>query len=218
MRLTFDRFTLDSERRELLDGTQPVHLGPKAFFLLEILIGGRPRALSKKELYERVWPDTFVDESNLPGLVNELRSALGDRRRKPRFIRTVHGFGYAFCGQIQSDAGRPPAAFIIFRGRELPMCEGVNTLGRDPSADVQIDDSTVSRTHATITLQDDSATIEDLDSKNGTFLDGVKLNGSAPLPDRQTIVLGDASLVFRRTPVAGSTVTVSKPRRRNASP
>ena len=213
MRVSFDRFTFDSERRELLDGTQPVHVGPKAFLLLEILIVGRPRAFSKKELYERVWPDTFVDESNLPGLVNELRSALGDRRRKPRFIRTVHGFGYGFCGQIQSDIELPAAAFVAFRGRQLPLREGVNTLGRDPTADVQIDDSTVSRKHATITLEDGSITIEDLDSKNGTFLDGMKLRGSAPVADRQTIVLGDASLVFRRSAAAGSTVTVSKSRR-----
>ncbi len=213
MRVAFDRFTFDSERRELLEGAQPIHLGPKAFLLLEILIGASPRALSKKELYERIWPDTFVNESNLPGLVNELRSALGDRARKRRFIRTVHGFGYAFCCQLKSDDGRSPAGFIVFRGREFPLQDGVNTLGRDPSADVQIDDATVSRKHAAITLRDDSATVEDLASKNGTFLDGVKLSGSAPLGDRQTIVLGDASLVFRRSLTPSSTVTVSKSRR-----
>src|SRR5438552_13881589 len=117
MHVTFDRFTFDSERRELLQGRQPKHLGPKAFLLLEILIGSSPRALGKKELYERVWPDTFVDESNLSGLINELRSALGDRRRKARFIRTVHGFGYAFCGRIKSSDGRAPSAFIAFRGQ-----------------------------------------------------------------------------------------------------
>jgi len=213
MRVTFDRFTFDSERRELLQGTQPVHLGPKAFTLLEVLIGGSPRAFSKKELYERIWPDTFVDESNLPGLVNELRGALGDRARKPRFIRTVHGFGYAFRGELKSDDRGAPAAFVFFRGRELPLREGVNTLGRDPSADVQIEDDTVSRKHATITLNAGSATIEDLASKNGTFLDGVQLHGSFPLNDRQTIVLGDASLVFRRSRSRGSTVTVSRSRR-----
>src|SRR5438105_3410390 len=210
MRVTFDRFTFDSERRELLEDAHPIHLGPKAFLLLEILIGGSPRAFSKSELYEQIWPDTFVDESNLPGLVNELRSALGDRRRKSRFIRTVHGFGYAFCAQLQS---RSSAAFIVFRGRELPLREGVNTLGRDASADVQIDDHTVSRKHAAITVRADGATIEDLESKNGTFLDGVRLNGSAPLHEAQTIVLGDASLVFRRSP-GGSTVTISRSRSR----
>lgn len=214
MRVTFDRFSFDSERRELLQGTQPIHLGPKAFALLEILIGGSPRAFSKKELYERIWPDTFVDESNLPGLVNEVRAALGDRARKPRFIRTVHGFGYAFHGELKSDDRGAPAAFVVHRGRELPLREGVNTLGRDPSADVQIEDDTVSRKHAAITLHAESATIEDLASKNGTFIDGVQLHGSAALGERHAIVLGDASLVFRRWNAPGSTVTVSRSRRR----
>src|SRR5712691_2505141 len=114
MPFTFDTFTFDAERRELLEGAQAVHLGPKAFVLLEILIDASPRALSKKELYERVWPGTFVNESNLAGLINELRSALGDRARKPRYIRTVHGFGYAFSGPIKTDERRPPVAFVVF--------------------------------------------------------------------------------------------------------
>lgn len=213
MRVAFDRFTFDSERRELLEGTQSIHLGPKAFQLLELLIGSSPRALSKKELYERIWPATFVNESNLPGLVNELRAALGDRARKPHFIRTAHGFGYAFCCPVETGEGRPPAGFVSFRGRDFPLQDGTNCLGRDPSTDVQIDDSTVSRRHAVIAIQDDSVVIEDLDSKNGTFLNGARVAGSAPLADSDTIVLGDVSLVFRRSRTPSTTVTVSKPRR-----
>lgn len=212
MRVAFDRFTFDSERRELLEESQPIHLGPKAYQLLELLIGSSPRALSKKELYERIWPGTFVNESNLPGLVNELRAALGDRARKKRFIRTVHGFGYAFCCPVTTDEVRSPAAFVSFRGRDFPLHDGTNSLGRDPSTDVQIDDSTVSRRHAVIAIRDDNVIIEDLDSKNGTFVNGAKVTGSAPLADRDTIVLGDVSLVFRRSRIPSSTVTVSKPR------
>jgi DNA-binding winged helix-turn-helix (wHTH) protein len=214
MRFTFDTFTFDSERRELLEGAQPIHLGPKAFQLLELLIGASPRALSKKELYERIWPGTFVNESNLPGLVNELRSALGDRARKRRFIRTVHGFGYAFCCPVKTDDGRSPAAFVAFRGRDFPLHDGTNVLGRDPSADAQIDDSTVSRRHALIAIREDGVIIEDLDSKNGTFINATKVTGSAPLADRDTIVLGDVSLVFRRSRTPSSTVTVNRPPRR----
>ena len=197
MHVTFDRFAFDSERRELLDKRQPVHLSPKAFRLLEILIASSPRALSKQELYEHIWPDTFVDESSLAGLIKELRGALGDRARKPLFIRTVHRFGYAFCHPLKSGSGRTRAAVVVFGGHEFPLQDGVNILGRDPSADVQIDDPAVSRKHAAITIREDEVTLEDLESKNGTFLDGVKLTGSAPLADRQTIVLGDASMIFR---------------------
>jgi DNA-binding winged helix-turn-helix (wHTH) protein len=210
MRITFDRFVFDSERRELVEGTNVVHLGPKAFRLLEILIGNSPRALSKGDLYQQVWPGTFVDESNLAGLVNELRVALGDRARDPRYIRTVHGFGYAFCAEVDGgNRERRSAALVTFRGRALPLQAGINVLGRDGSADVQIDDPTVSRRHASITIADDEATLTDLDSKNGTFLDGEKLTGSAPLGDRQTFVLGDASVTFHRSRASTSTVTTA---------
>lgn len=211
MRVTFDRFTFDSEQRTLLDGTQSVHLGPKAFQLLEQLIRHAPRALGKRELYEQLWPDTFVDESGLPGLINEIRAALGDTARKRRFIRTVHGFGYSFCGKLEKGA-QQPAAIVVFRGRKFPLYEGVNVLGRDPSADVQIDDVTVSRRHASITVAG-NVTLQDLESKNGTFISGERIAHTAPLADGQAFVLGDVSITFRRSPTAGSTVTVSRSRR-----
>jgi DNA-binding winged helix-turn-helix (wHTH) protein len=208
MLVTFDRFAFDSERRQLLEDGQAVHLSPKAYRLLEVLIANAPRALSKKDLHEAIWPLTFVEEGNVAGLVNELRTALGDRSRKPRFIRTVHGFGYALSCALTPDSAPSRAAIIIFRGQELPLGEGANVLGRDASADVQIDDPTVSRNHASITLSGDAATIEDLDSKNGTFIDGVKLTGSAPLAEGQDVVLGDARLVFRRNLKSATTVSV----------
>src|ERR1043165_4501095 len=202
MRTTSDRFTLDSEQRTLFDGAAPVHLGPKAFRLLEVLVAEGPRAFSKQELYERIWPDTFVDEWNLAGLVNEVREALGDEARKPRFIRTVHGFGYAFVGQRRDaavPAGEDAGATIHFRGRELPLRDGENVLGRDAPADVQIADATASRRHAVITVGE-TTTLRDLDSKNGTFIDGTRLTAPQTLADGQTFVLGDAAVVFRRPP------------------
>ena len=207
--MDFDRFAFDSERRELLDGTAPVHLGPQAFRLLEVLIANHPRAISKQELYESIWQGTFVDESNLAGLINELRAALGDAARQPRFIRTVHGFGYAFCGELKGESAPQPAGSVVFRGREFPLRAGANILGRDPNAAVMIDDETVSRKHAVITIREDAATLEDLDSKNGTYIDSEKLSGSAQIQDGQTFVLGDASIVFRRT-AGSSTVTSSR--------
>ncbi len=214
MRVTFDRFVFDPGKRELHDGEQTVHLGPKAFGLLEILIANRPRPLRKHELCEQVWNDTVVDESNLAGLINELRAALGERARKSRFIRTVHGFGYAFCGEVAGDETLPSAGFVVFRGRHLPLRAGENVLGRDASADVQIDDDTVSRKHATIEIGPHGAILEDLSSKNGTFLDGVRLHERAVLQEGQTVVLGDASIVFRTKRSAGSTLSATRLRQR----
>jgi DNA-binding winged helix-turn-helix (wHTH) protein len=214
MRVSFDRFVFDSERRELLEGEKRLHLGPKAFRALEILIAERPRAIAKSELHDAIWEGAVVDESNLAGLINELRDALGDQPRKARFIRTVHGFGYAFCGEIGADGPRPAVAFVTFGRKRFPLYDGANVLGRDPGADVTIDDETVSRRHAVITVSPNQAKIEDLSSKNGTFLDGAKLERSAPLSEGQRIVLGDAAISFRSSSAPGSTVSVSRSRKR----
>lgn len=209
MRATFDCFELDSERRALFENGERVRLSPKGFRLLEVLVTNSPRALSKQELHDAIWPKTFVEESNLAGLVTELRSALKDEPRHPRFVRTVHGFGYAFCGELTAAAARLRAASVSHRGDDLPLFEGPNVLGRDGAADVLVDDSTVSRRHARIVVGPRDATIEDLASKNGTFLDGRRLEGGAvSLEEGQPFVLGDARLTFRRSLAAASTVTL----------
>jgi len=99
VRIRFGPFTLDLDTRQLKREDREIRVAPKAFELLHMLVSQRPRALSKTELQNGLWPDTFVAEANLSNLVAEIRDALDDRARAPRFIRTVHGFGYAFCGE-----------------------------------------------------------------------------------------------------------------------
>ena len=103
MRFHFESFTLDSSTRLLLKGQDVVRISPKAFQLLLALLEYAPNALSKQEIQERIWPDTFVTETNLPTLVSEIRTALEDDSREPRFVRTVYGFGYAFSGELRRD-------------------------------------------------------------------------------------------------------------------
>ena len=98
-RLRFGDWTYDGESRELRGLSGAVHVSPKAFDLLGTLLESRPRALSKAELRDRLWAQTVVADSNLASLIREIRKALGDMARRPAFLRTVHGFGYAFCGQ-----------------------------------------------------------------------------------------------------------------------
>src|SRR5438034_1146746 len=100
MPVQFGEFVLDESRRQLLRGVDAVHLSPKAFQMLSILVEERPRAVSKSALQDRLWPDTFVTEGNLTTTIAELRSALGDDAREPRFIRTVHRFGYSFAASV----------------------------------------------------------------------------------------------------------------------
>ena len=125
MRVAFAEFVLDTAMRQLFRGPAKVHLEPKALELLELLLARRPEAISKSEIQHHLWPDTFVSESSLTGLVAQLRKALMDDRRQERFLRTVHGFGYAFSGEIDGGGGAaggsgPPH----LGGRGLPPAAG----------------------------------------------------------------------------------------------
>ncbi len=97
----------DDEARRLVRHGDDVHLSPKAFELLKFLIEQRPRAVSKSELHEHLWPSTFVSDVNLASLVAEVRSALGDSARNSRFVRTAQRFGYAFCGEVTAAETAP---------------------------------------------------------------------------------------------------------------
>ena len=125
---TFGDFVLDLDTHELVRAGTPVSLSPKAFRLLGLLVENHPKALSKAELQDGLWPGTFVVEKNLTNLVSEIREALGDDPVRPRFIRTVHRIGYAFreAASIESrEAGRHnlPAQLTNFIGRDHEIAE-----------------------------------------------------------------------------------------------
>src|SRR4029077_20242374 len=115
MRIRFGEFTLDTDSRQLRQGDAERHLSPKAFELLRLLVENRPRALSKAELHERLWPATFVSEATLTSLVAEARGALGETAASGHFVRTVHRFGYAFGGSAADSA--PPVESAVTRAR-----------------------------------------------------------------------------------------------------
>ena len=202
MPLRFEEFVLDTRRHQLRRGDTPVHLTPKAFELLTILIERRPEAMGKEALEQRIWGSTHVAETSLAGLVAELRSALGDSRREPRFLRTVHGFGYAFCATADALDARPAAsAPVVFRlawaRREVSLHAGENILGRVDEAAAWMDSPSVSRRHARIVITGDDALIEDLGSRNGTFVQGERVAAPRPLHDGDEIRLGSVVLTFR---------------------
>ena len=133
---TFGDFVLDLDTHELVRAGTPVSLSPKAFRLLGILVENHPKALSKAELQDGLWPGTFVVEKNLTNLVSEIRDALGDDPVRPRFIRTVHRFGYAFreAASIEAvgsaDAAGARTAVADVRRHNLPV-QLTNFIGRD---------------------------------------------------------------------------------------
>ena len=212
MNARFGEFRLDSGTRQLFRTEAEVHISPKAFELLRILMEGRPNALSKTELSERLWPRTFVSDANLSVLVAEVRNALGDPAKQPRFVRTVYRFGYAFSGNAVEMS--PAAPGVATGGRSYWLIEGVRRIelvdrdtiiGRDPHAGAWLDLPSVSRQHARLRIDGDTATLEDLESKNGTFVGGEPVRSPARLQDGDEIRLGSVLLRFRVWSADGTT-------------
>lgn len=213
-RVTFGEFVLDVETRELLRGRTPIALSPKAFQLLGILVASRPKAISKRDLQERLWPNTFVVEKNLTNLIAEIRDALVDDAAQPRFIRTVHRFGYAFCeapADRASDSGAHPAARVrlTWPGGHATLSDGDHILGRDPDLELFLDSPSVSRRHARLRISGRDATLEDLGSKNGTFVGSRRIQAAVPLADGDSIRIGSVEMAFRIVEPLGSTETRS---------
>ena len=210
----FDDYSVDPGTRRLLRSGQELHLSPKAFDLLVTLIENRAQALAKADLQQRLWPSTYVLETNLAGLVAEIRHALQDSADDPRYVRTMHRFGYWFIGTVAQEPGAGAAAaphshyWVIWESRQIPLGPGDNVLGRAADAAVWIDAPGVSRHHARIRLAGSDAILEDLGSKNGTYLRGVRVTTAASLRDGDQIRLGSVVVTFRVPAPAGSTETV----------
>ena len=206
MRARFGPFILDSEMRQLVRGGREIHLSPKAFDLLSVLIARRPTVVPKADLIAQIWPDTFVVDANLNVLVGEIRRALDEDTQTPRFIRTVHRVGYAFCGDAADSSGSSPAAdvdrprfWLLGRNRTFVLSRGDNTIGRDPECHIWLDHPGVSRRHAWIrvAMATEGAVLDDLESTNGTFLRGKKVLRPTTLTDGDLIKVGSVKLTFR---------------------
>src|SRR5215470_12059937 len=116
MRLCFGEYVFDGETRELLRAGSRVHVPAKTFRLIEVLLERRPVAVSKEKLMEALWPGIFVADGNLARLVAELRELVGDDAHEPRFIRTIHGFGYAFSGGVAEEASaRRSGSDVVYK-------------------------------------------------------------------------------------------------------
>jgi len=197
MSLRFGDFAVDFDRRELSDRSGPLHLTPKAFELLQILMENRPRVVSQSELYDRLWPKTFVQPANLHNLIRELRTTLRDSKRQ--IIRTNFGYGFSFDATAFDDKPMSITPLIVVGGQVYELHDGENVIGRDRTATVHIESGSVSRLHARITVAGNAATVEDLGSKNGTFLRGKRLRSPATLSDGDDLVFGSVAALFRLT-------------------
>lgn len=211
MPLRFDRFLVDDASRRVLRDGADIHLTPKAFDLLLLLMERRPAAVAKSAIMEALWPGTFVLEANVANLVAEIRTVLDDDASRPRFVRTVPRFGYAFAGEIEAVAdGRgtpapsghrpadathatsvaPPAVALVGELGRLPLPPGTTILGREGLAALLLNSPLVSRRHARIDVNGSAVFLEDLGSKNGCTVDGQRVTGRVALVAGARIGIG----------------------------
>ena len=222
MKVRFGSFVFDSGARELVHHPETpapraprtphpaprhVHLSPKAFDALEILLARRPNVVSKDVLLKEVWAGKVVEEANLAIVVGEIRKALGDDTKSPTIILTVARRGYRFAADtqdLQDETGsRTPEAeqyvpcWLSWNDKTFPLREGENIVGRHPSSAVWIDGTSVSRIHARIVARPGQVSVEDQGSRNGTFVNGKKIARPHVLVNGTTVTFGSETTVFR---------------------
>jgi DNA-binding winged helix-turn-helix (wHTH) protein len=212
MPLRFADCEFDAEARELRREGVPQPLHPKAMRLLELLLDARPRALSRQELHDGLWPKTYVGATSLARIVNALRAAVGDDRRGQAVVRTVHGYGYAFAAEVT--VVEPATGSLLWSGHVIPLPSGRCLLGRAPDCGVRVPAPGVSRHHARIRSEGGRTLIEDLESKNGTFVAGRRVEAPTALADGDEIRLGEAVLVYCAPGAGESTETTGGPARK----
>ena len=211
MRLKFGDCVLDLRARRLERGNKVVPLEPKMYELLEVLINRRPAVVTNNELDELLWPNVYVARTSLTRLVSELRAVLGDTPRDSCVIRTAYKAGYAFCADVTclpSVQSTPATIEVLWMRQSLPLTDGEHIAGRDAECSLVIDGTTVSRRHARITVAHGAATIEDLDSTNGTHVNGTRISAPTRLAPGDEFALGSEVLRVRLRSSSALTVKV----------
>jgi DNA-binding winged helix-turn-helix (wHTH) protein len=215
MRYSFADCLLDTTSREFSRNGEEIHLSPKAYDLLLLLVEHRPRVMTKQELMEALWPGTFVVEANLPVLIGELRDALGEKTRGG-VIKTHHGIGYSFAAEVDENRSRPASSrtsrtriFLVVDGERQKLVPGEHQVGREPDCEVFLNHPDVSRCHARITVEGASVTVEDLDSKNGTLVNGKLLKKSKRLVNGDTLTFGTVETTIEIWDSSPSTITIA---------
>jgi DNA-binding winged helix-turn-helix (wHTH) protein len=212
MRFTFDEFVIDGDRRTVTRADREVHVAPKTLEFLLALLGRAPNAVSKAELMTMLWPDTHVSDATLTGVVADAREALGDDGRAPKVIRTLHRFGYAFTGRVEREAARagtsPVIAWLIADDWRLPLHQGETILGREGTGVVPLPSPSVSRQHAALVIEGTAARLRDLGSKNGTFVDDVRVEGPTALRDGALVRFGTLTVTYRSAERNSTTETI----------
>ena len=196
----FGPFRLDLEAGELRRGSERIELRPKCFDLLVALVQNGGSLLSKEHLLATVWSDVVVSEAALTKTMAELREALSDAVDASAYIETVPKRGYRFVAPIQETRKSTDPSLsdfcLAYGAKEYPLREGDQIIGRGRDADIAVYSTQASRHHARIRVVGHSVTLEDLGSRNGTFVRDQPVQGVVPLKVGDQIRIGDEVLTL----------------------
>jgi len=188
---------VDLGARLVRRGGTDVHLPPKAFDLLLILVRNQPNAVPHEQLHAALWPGVHVSETSLPALVTQLRKALGDTADEGRVIRTLARVGYAFIGDATLTGHElvgAPVCRLMWRRRRFEVPAGESVIGRDRGCAIRVEAESVSRHHARLNATGRTVSIEDLGSKNGTWVAGDRIHDPVALADGMCFRLGSETI------------------------
>src|SRR5438105_949663 len=180
----------------------PVRLEKIPMEVLVLLVERAGTLVARDSIHAALWgSDVFVDrDAAINTAMRKIRKALGDDADRPRFVETVVGKGYRFVGPIvreTTDAEHQPANYRLTRGTHaFALQNGENLIGRDPDVHVFLDHPSVSRRHARISITPGRVVLEDLNSRNGTFVDGHGVTSPTDLRDGTIIGVGPITLTF----------------------
>ena len=193
----FGRFSYDPSSHRLVCEGEEIPLTHKSRELLTLFLRNPDRLLSRAEIVSAIWPTVAVTDDALRFQVAELRKALGVDGES--YIRTLPREGHrwetpvrveksrrsAFRGN-DSNKGPKTARFrLVLESREVNLDPGENVVGRDENAALSIEHPSVSRRHARIVVRGGRAVLEDLGSKNGTYLRGKPVAAPTPIEGRR---------------------------------
>jgi DNA-binding winged helix-turn-helix (wHTH) protein len=213
--LRFGDFELDVAAFALRrDGVQ-VRLEKIPLEVLVLLVEHAGRLVTRQSIHAVLWgPDVFLDrDAAINTAMRKIRRALGDDVDQPRFVETIVGKGYRFVGQLVPETMGPQrqaAVYRLMRGAHaFALHNGENVIGRDPDVHVFLDHLSVSRRHARISITAGRAILEDLNSRNGTCVDGHGITAPTEVHDGTIIALGPITLTLVSLAGAASTRPMS---------
>ena len=231
----FAGFELDLAAYALRTHGKAVRIEKIPMEILILLVQRAGTLVGRSEIAASVWGQGVhvEQEAAINTAIRKIRQVLGDDAAAPRLVQTVVGKGYRFIAPVErlrapgeadaiasSDRSGPAVEglayprYVIKVGRkEWVLLGGETVIGRDPSAGVYVDHPSVSRRHARISIEAGRARLQDLDSRNGTFVNGRRLEGPVEIRDDAVIGLGPITLLFcvLRAPASTQSMRAADP-------